>query len=95
VNLNYKIKQAFNNAGNGNGGPVNEYEAQSAIIPFVGTIMQKEYELQQQCHFIFRQFSFRNENYALMRSLSCLCVCLSLSPPYQLLKKLVDFYELW
>jgi hypothetical protein len=32
--------------------PVNEYEARSAIIPFVGTI-RKEYELWQQCHFIF------------------------------------------
>jgi hypothetical protein len=27
-------------------GPVNEYEAQSAIIHFVGIIIQKEYELQ-------------------------------------------------
>jgi len=34
-------------------GPVNEYEAQSAIIPFVGIIIRKEYELRQQCHFIF------------------------------------------
>jgi hypothetical protein len=26
-------------------GPVNEYEAQSEIIPFVGIIIRKEYEL--------------------------------------------------
>jgi hypothetical protein len=32
-------------------GPVNEYEAQSAINPFVGIIL-KEYELQQ-CHLYF------------------------------------------
>jgi hypothetical protein len=31
---------------------INEYEAQSEIIPFVG-IVGKEYELRQQCHFIF------------------------------------------
>jgi hypothetical protein len=30
-------------------GPVNEYEAQSVIISFVGIIIQKEYELRQ-CH---------------------------------------------
>jgi hypothetical protein len=30
-------------------GPVNEYEAGSAIIPFVGIIIYKGYELQQQC----------------------------------------------
>jgi hypothetical protein len=35
-----------------NTGPVNESEAQSAIIPFVG-IIQKEYELRQQCNLIF------------------------------------------
>jgi hypothetical protein len=33
-------------------GLVNEYDAQSATIPFVGIIIRKEYELQQQCHFI-------------------------------------------
>jgi hypothetical protein len=33
--------------------PVNECEAQSAIIPFVSIIIQKEHELRQQCHFIF------------------------------------------
>jgi hypothetical protein len=32
--------------------PVNEYEAQSAIIPFAGIIVQKEYELRQDCHFM-------------------------------------------
>jgi hypothetical protein len=35
-----------------NTGAVNEYEARSAIIPFVGKIIRKEYELRQQCHFI-------------------------------------------
>jgi len=35
-----------------NTGTVNEYDAQSAIIPFIGTI-RKEYELQQQFHSIF------------------------------------------
>jgi hypothetical protein len=34
-------------------GPVNQYEIKSAIIPFVGIIIRKEYELRQQCHFIF------------------------------------------
>jgi hypothetical protein len=34
-------------------GPVNEFEAKSAIIPFVGIIILKEYELGQQFHFIF------------------------------------------
>jgi hypothetical protein len=34
-------------------GPVNKYEAQSAIIPFVGIKVRKEYELRQQRHFIF------------------------------------------
>jgi hypothetical protein len=29
-------------------GPVNEYEAQSAIIPVVDIIIQREYELRQQ-----------------------------------------------
>jgi hypothetical protein len=33
--------------------PVNEHESQSAIIPFTGITVRKEYELQQQCHFIF------------------------------------------
>jgi hypothetical protein len=33
--------------------PVNEYEAQSAIIPFVDIIIRKQYELRQQCHFVF------------------------------------------
>jgi hypothetical protein len=33
-------------------GPVNEYEAQSAVIPFVGIIIRKEYELRKQCHLI-------------------------------------------
>jgi hypothetical protein len=47
---------ASHNAGRGivwNIGPVNEYEVQSAIIPFVGIIIRKEYKLRQQCHFIF------------------------------------------
>jgi hypothetical protein len=35
-----------------NTGTVNEYDAQSAIIPFIG-IIRKEYELQQQFHSIF------------------------------------------
>jgi hypothetical protein len=39
-------------------GPVNEYEAQSAIIPIVGIIIRKEYELRQQCHFIFISRTF-------------------------------------
>jgi hypothetical protein len=34
-------------------GPVSEYEAQSAIINFFGVIIRKEYELRQQCHFVF------------------------------------------
>jgi hypothetical protein len=34
-------------------GLVNEYEAQSAIIPCVGIIIQNKYVMQQQCHFIF------------------------------------------
>jgi hypothetical protein len=34
-------------------GSVNEHEAQSATIPFVGIIIRKEYELRQQSHFIF------------------------------------------
>jgi hypothetical protein len=34
-------------------GPVNECETQSAITPFIGIIIPKEYELRQQCHFIF------------------------------------------
>jgi hypothetical protein len=34
-------------------GPVNEYEAQTAIIPFVGVITRKQYVLRQQCHFVF------------------------------------------
>jgi hypothetical protein len=34
-------------------GHVNEYEAQSAIIPFIGIIIRKEHELRQQCHYIF------------------------------------------
>jgi hypothetical protein len=33
--------------------PVNGCEAESAIIPFFGIIIRKEYELLQQCHFIF------------------------------------------
>jgi hypothetical protein len=33
-------------------GPVNEYEAQNAIIPFVGTIIRNEYKMRAQCHFI-------------------------------------------
>jgi hypothetical protein len=33
-------------------GPVNEYEARSERIPFVGIIIRKEYELLQQCHFV-------------------------------------------
>jgi hypothetical protein len=36
-----------------NTGTINEYEAQSTIIPFVGIIILKEYELRQQCHFAF------------------------------------------
>jgi hypothetical protein len=31
--------------GPGNVGPINEYEAQSAIIPFVYIIIREEYEL--------------------------------------------------
>jgi mitochondrial fission protein ELM1 len=34
-------------------GPVNEYEAQSAVIPFICIIIRKEYELRQQSHLIF------------------------------------------
>jgi hypothetical protein len=34
-------------------GPVSEYETQSAMIPFVGIIVRKEYELLQQCFFVF------------------------------------------
>jgi hypothetical protein len=34
-------------------GPVNEYEAKSVIISLVGIIIRKEYEMRQQCHFIF------------------------------------------
>jgi hypothetical protein len=33
-------------------GPVNEHEAQSAIIYIVGIIIRKECELRQQCHLI-------------------------------------------
>jgi hypothetical protein len=33
--------------------PVNEHEAHRAVIPFVGIIIRKEYELRQQCHLIF------------------------------------------
>jgi hypothetical protein len=33
-------------------GSVNEYGALSVIIPSVGVI-RKEYELRQQCHFVF------------------------------------------
>jgi hypothetical protein len=47
---------ASNNAGREmvlNIGSINEYEAQSAIIPSVGVIIRKEYELRQQCHFVF------------------------------------------
>jgi hypothetical protein len=31
---------------------LSEYEAQNVLIPFVGIIIRKEYELRQQCHFI-------------------------------------------
>jgi hypothetical protein len=34
-------------------GPVNEYETQSETVPFVGIIIRKEYELRQQCNFLF------------------------------------------
>jgi hypothetical protein len=34
-------------------GPVNECETRSAVIPFVGIIIRKEYELRQQSHFVF------------------------------------------
>jgi hypothetical protein len=34
-----------------NVGPVNEYETQSVIIPFVGIIIRKECEMLQKCHF--------------------------------------------
>jgi hypothetical protein len=34
-------------------GLVNEYEVQRAIISFVGIIIRKQYELPQQCHFVF------------------------------------------
>jgi hypothetical protein len=33
-------------------GPVSEYEAQSTMIHFIGIIIQQQYELRQQCHFI-------------------------------------------
>jgi hypothetical protein len=46
-------------------GPVNEYEAQCAMIPFVGVITRKENELRQQCHVIFisRRVAIPKENY--------------------------------
>jgi hypothetical protein len=34
-------------------GSVNENEAQNSIILFAGIIIRKEYELRQQCHFVF------------------------------------------
>jgi hypothetical protein len=34
-------------------GSINEYEAQGAIIPFVGVIIRKGYELRQQCDIFF------------------------------------------
>jgi hypothetical protein len=37
--------------------PVNEYKAQSSILPFVG-IIRKEYELRQQCNFILKKADF-------------------------------------
>jgi hypothetical protein len=43
-NLSYRIKEASHNVGREtewNIGPVNKYEAQSAIIPFVGIIIRK------------------------------------------------------
>jgi hypothetical protein len=45
-------------------GPVNEYEAQSAIIPFVVIIIRKEYELRQQCHlsFVSRRVATKKES---------------------------------
>jgi hypothetical protein len=49
-----------------NVGSVNEYEALSAIIPFVGVIIQREYELRQQVHLIFSLLS-KNE-YRLIKS---------------------------
>jgi hypothetical protein len=44
--------------------PVNEYEAQSAIIPSVGIIARTEYELRQQCPFMFigRRVATPNES---------------------------------
>jgi hypothetical protein len=47
--------------------PVNEYEDQSAVIPFVGIIIRKAYEVRQQCHFIFisRRVATKKENYIL------------------------------
>jgi hypothetical protein len=53
--LSYGIKQTSHNAVREtvwNIAPVNEYEAQSAIIPFVSIIIGKKKELQQ-CHFTF------------------------------------------
>jgi hypothetical protein len=45
-------------------GPVNEYEAQSAIISSVSIIIRKEYEIRQQCHFVFisRRVATSKEN---------------------------------
>jgi hypothetical protein len=34
-------------------GPLNECKAQSAIIPLVGIMIRKQYELRQKCHFVF------------------------------------------
>jgi hypothetical protein len=44
--------------------PVNEYEAQSATIPSVGIIIRQQYELRQQCHFVFisRRVATKKEN---------------------------------
>jgi hypothetical protein len=61
VNVNfgarsYGIKQVSHHARKQmvwNIGPVNEHEAQSAIISLFDVIIRKEYKLRQQCHLIF------------------------------------------
>jgi hypothetical protein len=44
---------------------VNEYQARSAIIPFVSIIIRKEHDLRQQCHFVFisRRVATKKINY--------------------------------
>jgi hypothetical protein len=56
MKLRCSLKLASHNVGREmvwNIGPVNGYKAQSAIFPFVGIIIRKEYELRQQYHFSF------------------------------------------